>query len=533
MRKLIGHADLPRYQQRCNELAEDALKSNYGLGPITEVTNVIQLTARTLTGILLGPQRPRKEPEESNPEQIKLPSEALCRLDKKIKVLRKDYSRLLAAEVQQLRFLPAGKHYQAVGQKWKAVTPKGRQLALLKIRRELSRNAALARNIRNSELRKVQERTLQQNPKRYLQSVYDKELGEQTLTPDATPNDAHERFWREIWSQDSPPDGDYSTIHWLNEHRLEVKCNKQESSAFTMDELRAALREMPSWKAAGWEGIHTFWLKYLPCIHETLLKEFNRILTGASSPPEWLTTGKTHLIRKINCEPGPKSYRPINCLPVIYKLLTKMIANRLTAHMEPLLTDEQKECRTNTKGTMHQLLFDRIQEAVSTEMDLGVAWLDVAKAFDTVKHSWILETLRIYKVDERLIHLIKLLMESWSVKLAQRGETISDRIKIKRGIFQGDSLSPLLFIIALNPISADIAKQDMGVALSGKYINHLLYVDDWKLYPESKKDKLVSAVRERCKIAGLELNEKKSSFMIVLNGTSRRQQLKELRSSKT
>ena len=90
-------------------------------------------------------------------------------------------------------------------------------------------------------------------------------------------------------------------------------------------------------------------------------------------------------------------------------------------------------------------------------MDLGVAWLDVAKAFDTVKHSWILETLRIYKVDERLIHLIKLLMESWSVKLTQRGKKISDRIKIKRGIFQGDSLSPLLFIIALNPISADIA----------------------------------------------------------------------------
>ena len=53
---------------------------------------------------------------------------------------------------------------------------------------------------------------------------------------------------------------------------------------------------------------------------------------------------------------------------------------------------------------------------------------------------------------------------------------------IKRGIFQGDSLSPLLFTISLNPISQELQKTRCGYQLDTKNkINHLFYID-FKLY---------------------------------------------------
>ena len=59
-------------------------------------------------------------------------------------------------------------------------------------------------------------------------------------------------------------------------------------------------------------------------------------------------------------------------------------------------------------------------------------------------------------------------------------------IRIKRGIFQGDSLSPLLFTMSLNPLSQELQKTEYGYQLDEQTkINHLFYVDDLKLYRTS------------------------------------------------
>ena len=61
-------------------------------------------------------------------------------------------------------------------------------------------------------------------------------------------------------------------------------------------------------------------------------------------------------------------------------------------------------------------------------------------------------------------------------------------IRIKRGIFQGDLLSPLLFTLSLNPLSQELQKTGYGYQLDEQTkINHLFYVDDLKLYGTSDK----------------------------------------------
>lgn len=61
---------------------------------------------------------------------------------------------------------------------------------------------------------------------------------------------------------------------------------------------------------------------------------------------------------------------------------------------------------------------------------------------------------------------------------------------IKRGIFQGDSLSPLLFVIIMIPLSMILKDEAKGFMFgnAGERVNHLLFMDDLKLYSSSEKE---------------------------------------------
>ena len=56
---------------------------------------------------------------------------------------------------------------------------------------------------------------------------------------------------------------------------------------------------------------------------------------------------------------------------------------------------------------------------------------------------------------------------------------------IKNGIFQGDSLSPLIFCLALAPLSNLLNNTGMGYSVYNERVNHLFYMDDLKLYAKN------------------------------------------------
>ena len=76
-----------------------------------------------------------------------------------------------------------------------------------------------------------------------------------------------------------------------------------------------------------------------------------------------------------------------------------------------------------------------------------MAWIYYKKAYDMVPHSWIVNSLKMYKILDEVINFIDKTMKTWRVELTA-GERFAEA-KIQRGIFQGDALLPLLFIIAM------------------------------------------------------------------------------------
>ena len=112
---------------------------------------------------------------------------------------------------------------------------------------------------------------------------------------------------------------------------------------------------------------------------------------------------------------------------------------------------------------------------------MSTAWTDYKKAFDSVHYSWILKCLQMYKIDPLLITFIEESMSHWKTNIIlahKEGVLETVPIRIKRGIFQGDSLSPLLFTMSHNPLSQELQKTGYGYQQNEQTkINHLLYAD--------------------------------------------------------
>ena len=121
--------------------------------------------------------------------------------------------------------------------------------------------------------------------------------------------------------------------------------------------------------------------------------------------PDWLTHGRTILCQKDRTKGNAvDNYRPISCLPLMWKLLTGIISEHLYRYLEEekILPEEQKGCERNSRGTKDQVLLDKalIRDWKRSSTNLAMAWIDYRKAYDMIPHSWISECLEVFGVTE-------------------------------------------------------------------------------------------------------------------------------------
>jgi len=338
------------------------------------------------------------------------------------------------------------------------------------------------------------------NQRRFYQSLVDPEdhTNQSSNYPSTFTNQVVQ-FWRDLWEDDKHHN---TQALWISRVADKLQgINNQETLEITQEKVAAAAKRSKNWRAAGLDGIHNFWIKYLTNLHERLASQIQDILNG-SDIPSWLTQGRTVLIMK-NKDVGPtvvSNYRPITCLSNIWKLITSIIADEILAHLDTHNSWpwEQKGCKRRSKGTKDHLLVDKLVMFLTkrNRRNLRISWIDYRKAYDSVPHSWIFEVLRMYKVADNVCSFLKASISLWKTALTLNGKLLG-YVNIKRGIFQGDSLSPLLFVMCLFPLSSLLRDLQKGFTIDGTVISHLLYLDDLKLYSKSEEDMvtLVNTVR--------------------------------------
>ena len=126
-----------------------------------------------------------------------------------------------------------------------------------------------------------------------------------------------------------------------------------------------------------------------------------------------------------------------------------------------MFSDEQKGWCKGSRVTAELLYIDQLilNESNTRRKTLAMAWIDYKKAYNKVPHRWIINSLKMYKISEEVINFIDKTMKTWRVELTAEAT-------IQRGIFQGDALSPSLFIITMMPLNHVHRKCTAGYKLS-------------------------------------------------------------------
>ena len=337
--------------------------------------------------------------------------------------------------------------------------------------------------------------------------------------------EATKDFWKSIWSNPEH----HKRGKWLcDEKKLTANLRTMLEWEITPEQVLKAVNKTLNWKAPGQDKIQNFWYKQFTATHKHLAKCYTYLLTYPEQMPEFMTYGVTYLLPK-TAEPSenPAKYRPITCLPTVYKILTSILTEKIYSHLDnnKLLDEEQKGCRKGSRGCKEQLIIDSVimSNAKARKCSLHTAYIDYQKAFDSVPHSWLSEILDLYKVEGHIAKFLTQAMSQWKTRLmisTSRDNIDAGTVAIKRGIFQGDALSPLWFCLALRPLTTMLNNQKKGYNLPQalKPISHLWYMDDLKLYAESKKhlhDLLTCVARfstdiqmkfglDKCKMSGME-----------------------------
>ena len=111
-----------------------------------------------------------------------------------------------------------------------------------------------------------------------------------------------------------------------------------------------------------------------------------------------------------------------------------------------------------------------------------MAWIDYRKAYDLVPHSWVNECMEMFRIAQNLRTFLQKSMQRWRLSLTANGEDLGE-VNVKRGIFQGDSQSPLMFVLNMVPLSLIYKKVNACYKWGKKEykLNHLLFMDDLKL----------------------------------------------------
>ena len=198
----------------------------------------------------------------------------------------------------------------------------------------------------------------------------------------------------------------------------------------------------------------------------------------------------------------------------MYKLLTKILTNRLTKILDENQPREQAGFRSGFSTIDHLHSINQlIEKANEYNIPLCLAFVDYEKAFDSIEHNAVFDSLREQGINENYIQLLENIYSNSTaiIKLHKN----SNEIKVAKGVRQGDTISPKLFIASLESIFRKTDWDGIGINIDGEYLNNLRFADDIELATEKNEDlqNMLSDLNKESNKVGLKMNKGKTKVM--------------------
>ena len=286
-----------------------------------------------------------------------------------------------------------------------------------------------------------------------------------------------------------------------------------EQPPITWTETEEALKKMPKGKSPGIDEVSADMIKAagvqgIQWLHRVL----NAVWKENKIPADWSKGIIIPLFKKGNRRKC-NNYRGITLLSHGLKILEKIIERRLRNIIEPQLEEEQYGFRPN-RSTIDLIFSIRMlmEKYWEKGKDLFMVFMDIEKAYDSVKRVKIWECLRKRKVPEGLLKKIQMLYTDCS-SCVRVGGGSSCWFPIKRGVQQGSALSPLLFITIMDDILKSLKE-------TTNKLNAMVFADDVMIWGETEEEVQISLNKWRNKFAefNLKISNTKSVSMVVSRG---------------
>ncbi|KAA3453480.1 reverse transcriptase [Gossypium australe] len=301
-------------------------------------------------------------------------------------------------------------------------------------------------------------------------------------------------------------------------------------SPFKEDEVYAALKGMRPLKAPGSDGFPAlFFQKYWHIVGKEVLEYCLGILNDGKEI-EAANMTDIVLIPKVSQPTALVNFRPISLCTVVYKLVTKTIANRLQSVIGGCIDKAQSAfipglLISDNVILAYELLHTYRQKRMGKKGYMAVK-LDMSKAYDRVEWDFVIQVMRKMGFSAIWIRLIMKCITTVSYTVILNGNRGSP-FQSSRGLRQGDPLSPFLFLFCSEGLSAlmKMAKQNglvKGAKASryGPEISHLLFADDCILFGEASERGarvLKEILQEYADCSGQRVNFNKSTVFFSAN----------------
>ena len=131
-----------------------------------------------------------------------------------------------------------------------------------------------------------------------------------------------------------------------------------------------------------------------------------------------------------------------------------------------------------------------------------------------------IEAMKMVGIADNIVNLFENSKETWKTELIACNECLGE-VDVRREIFQGVSFSPLPFVVVLIPLSIILNEKDLGYVTSRNHkLNHLLFMDDLKLYAKSEKElnSLIQTVRIFFDDVGMVFGLEKCAVVVLKRG---------------
>lgn len=293
----------------------------------------------------------------------------------------------------------------------------------------------------------------------------------------------------------------------------------------SMDEIEIALKSMAKNKSPGSDGLTVeFYCKFYDVLKDILFRLFSEV-EQKSILSRSMRSGIISLIyKKKGDRKFLKNYRPISLLQVDYKILARVMANRLKNVLCRIVSSSQTCCimGRNILDTIASVR-DVIEMADVEDLECYILKIDQEKAFDRVSHEYLINVLKRYGFGDRFIHFIEIFYNNIQSSVKCNG-FLTKYFKIQNGIRQGCPISALLYVLSAEPLQYAIRNNAniTGVNIPNSSNSSLIFqhADDTTLTLCDKNsiNESLLVFENYGKASGSKVNMSKSEVMCVGKG---------------